>query len=244
MYIPIKIDLNDLIEEFELNPIQIKNLASDLSNEISNTFFAALKQRVNSTLKSAKGIYLKNLSIQTLDPLTKEIVLSGWLPNAINEGVSPFDMKAGFQRAKNVKISSKGNWYVSIPFFHSGPNSSGEIAKPLPKEVHEIVSKQKSPLRENQIPESYRLRQIKQIAGGGTYQHKTSIYTGLKKNEQNGGNGYINFRRVGAVSDKNSFMYPGLQSRDFFGKSLLDIENEIPVLADKIIDDFLKNQGF
>ena len=90
MYIPIKIDLNDLIEEFELNGIQIKNLASDLSNEISNTFFAALKQRVNSTLKSAKGIYLKNLSIQTLDPLTKEIVLSGWLRNAIEEGVSAF----------------------------------------------------------------------------------------------------------------------------------------------------------
>lgn len=243
MYIPIKIDLDDLIEEFELNPRQIENLASDLSNEVSNTFFAALKQRVNSTLKSAKGIYLKNLSIQTLDPLTKEIVLSGWLPNAIEEGVSPFDMKAGFQRAKNVKISSKGNWYVSIPFLHSGPNSSGEVAKPLPKEIHEVVKKQKSPLKENQIPESYRLRQIKQIAGGGTYQHKSSIYTGLKKNEQSG-NGYINFRRVGAVSDVNSFMYPGLQSRDFFGKALLDIENEIPILADKIIDDFLKNQGF
>lgn len=243
MYIPIKIDLDDLIEEFELNPRQIENLASDLSNEVSNTFFAALKQRVNSTLKSAKGIYLKNLSIQTLDPLTKEIILSGWLPNAIEEGVSPFDMKAGFQRAKNVKISSKGNWYVSIPFLHSGPNSSGEIAKPLPKEVYEVVSKQKFPLKENQIPESYRLRQIKQIAGGGTYQHKNSIYTGLKKNEQSG-SGYINFRRVGAVSDVNSFMYPGLQSRDFFGKALLDIENEIPILADKIIDDFLKNQGF
>lgn len=243
MYIPIKINLDDLIEEFELSPSQVFNLGSNLTNELSDTFFSALKQRVNSSLKSARGIYLKNLTIETLDPLTKEIVLSGWLPNAIEQGISPFDMKVGFSKAKNVKISVEGNWYMSIPFLYSTPESSGETGKSLPTEVHEVVKKAKSPLKDNQVPESYKLHQIKQIAGGGTYQHKNSIYTGLKKNEQ-GNSAYINFRRVGATSDPNVFMHPGIQQKDFFGKSLLDIESEIPILADKIIDDFLANEGF
>ena len=42
-------------------------------------------------------------------------------------------MKAGFQRAKNVKISSKGNWYVSIPFFHLEGILPGEIGKTITK---------------------------------------------------------------------------------------------------------------
>lgn len=242
MLIPIKIDLDDLVQEFDLDGSQIKFLGMELTNRISDKYFAAIKQKVNTTLKSTRGIYLKNLRIETIDDLTKEIILSGWLSNAIESGITTFDMKPGFQTAKNVKISLKGNWYTTIPFLWS-KNEGIENKQKLPFEINELVNKQKSPLKETQIPESQRLHQIKDLARGigakdipkaqGLYQHQNSIYTGIQKTD----NGIISFRRVGAIS----FWHPGIVKQDFFGKALDEISSEIPILADKIIDDFIQN---
>lgn len=248
MFIPIKIDLDDLIEEFGLDGAQIKFLGTELTNRISDKYFAAIKQKANTTLKATRGIYLKNLRIETIDDLTKEIILSGWLPNAIESGANTFDMKPGFMKAKNVRISVKGNWYTTIPFLWSPSGSEG--TQQAPKNIYQIIKSQSpKPLKESQIPESQALHQIKNLAKGvnaaklgvsGTYQHKSSIYTGIQKTD----NGAISFRRVGAVSDSNSFWYPGLTKKDFFGTALNEIQNEIPILADQIIDQFLSEQGY
>ena len=66
-----------------------------------------------------------------------------------------------------------------------------------------------------------------------------NIYAGLKKNSTTNG---ISFRRVSETSDPNMFWHPGLKKQDFFGKALNDIQNDIPILADKIIDNFLNSQ--
>lgn len=249
MFIPIKIDLDDLVQEFGLDGNQIKLLGTELTNRISDKYFAAIKQKVNTTLKATRGIYLKNLRIETIDDLTKEIILSGWLPNALESGADTFDMKPGFMKAKNVKVSAKGNWYTTIPFLWSSSGSEG--TQKVPKNIYQMVKEQApKPLKESQIPESQRLHQIKDLAKGinavnvpgaqGIYQHKNSIFTGMQKID----NGAISFRRVGAVSDKNAFWHPGLTKRDFFGTALNEISNEIPILADQIIDEFLEAQGY
>ena len=241
MYFPIKIDLTNLIEEFDLNANQIESLGSQLIDTISNTFFNVLKIEVNNKLKSARAIYLKGLSLKKIDSLTSEITLSGWLPNALEEGANEFDMKEGFSKSDKIKISSTGGWYLTIPFKYSSPNSSSEIKKPLPKEIYDIVKKQKTPLKESQIPESYRLKEIKELANGKTYQHKSSIYQGVKKSEEGGG--YISFRRASNNSDENSWIHPGFEARNFFNKALDEIDSEIPVLADSIINKFIEDIG-
>lgn len=249
MFIPIKIDLTEITEEFDLDGNQIKLLGTELTNRITDKYFAAIKQKVNTTLKATRGIYLKNLRIETIDDLTKEIILSGWLPNAIESGANTFDMKPGFMKAKNVKISARGNWYTTIPFLWSPSGSEG--TQKAPKNIYQIVKEQApKSLKESQIPESQRLHQIKDLAKGinaakvldaqGIYQHKNSIYTGMQKTD----NGAISFRRAGAVSDPNSFWHPGLVKHNFFEKGLQDISNEIPILADQIIDQFLSEQGY
>lgn len=250
MFIPIEINLDNLVEEFDLNPTQIKLLGTELINHISDKYFSAIRQRVNTTLRKTRGVYLQNLKIETIDPFTKEIVLTGWLPNALESGVDTFDMKPGFMGAKNVRISAKGNWYTTIPFQWS--KSGGENGgNKIPSNIYQIVKSQNTSLKSNQIPESSKLQQIKDLAKGigadkkkieGTYQHKSDIHIGIQKSKNT--NGQVSFRRVGAVSDQNSFWHPGIQQRDFFGKGLMDIEGEIPVLSDKIIDDFLASQGF
>lgn len=250
MFIPIKINLNELIEEFGLNENQIKFLGIELTNRISDKYFAAIKQKVNTTLKATRGIYLDNLRIEDIDLLTKEITLSGWLPNAIESGINSFDMKPGFMKAKNIKISVKNNWYSTIPFFWS--SSGSEKSKKIPKNINQIINNQTfiKPLKESQIPESQRLHQIKKIAQGinssntfntqDIYQHKNSIFAGIQKID----NGAISFRRVGAVSNPNSFWHPGITKKDFFGKALNEISSEIPILTDKIIDSYLSAQGY
>ena len=149
-------------------------------------------------------------------------------------------MKEGFSKSDRIKISNDGSWYLTIPFKYSAPNASGETGKPLPKEIHDIVKKQKTPLKESQIPENYNLRQLKELANGKKYQHKSSIYEGVKKNNNNG---FINFRRVGGKSDPNSWIYPNLEGKNFFQQALDDIDNEIPILADNIINKFIEDIG-
>lgn len=249
MYIPIKINLDDLVQEFGLDGNQIKLLGTELTNRISDKYFSAIEQKVNTTLKNTRGIYLRNLRIETIDDFTKEIILSGWLPNALESGADTFDMKPGFMKAKNVRVSAKGNWYTTIPFLWSPSGSEG--TQRAPKNIYQMVKDQApKPLKESQIPESQRLHQIKDLAKGinaskvpgaqGIYQHKNSIYAGMQKID----NGAISFRRVGAVSDPNSFWHPGIMKKDFFGKALNEIQSEVPILADQIIDEFLSAQGF
>lgn len=237
MDLPIKIDLSDFIKEFDLSNSQVKILASKLVDSITKTFVSELKQKVNTTLKSTRQIYLDNLKIETIDEFNKEIKLVGWLPNTIEQGTSSFDMKKYFEKSSKTKVSKKGNWYLVIPFKYNNSTSS---SSKLPKEISNIINKQKTPLKEQQIPESYRLHKIKENSDFGIYQHKNSIYTGISKKN----NDTMSFRTVGAVSDSSSWIYPNLEKRDFFGKSILDISTEIPILANSIINKFLSEQGF
>lgn len=240
MYIPINIDLTDLVEEFDLSASQIEELGSQLITSISNTYFNALKIKVNNKLKSAKALYLKGLSMKKIDSLNVEIKLSGWLPNIIEEGTKSFDMKEGFSKSGKAQISNEGSWYLTIPFEYSAPGSNNG-KKELPKEINDIVQKQKTPLKREQLPQSQRLQQLKELANGKTYQYKSPIFEGLKKD---GNDGAISFRRVGEKSDKNSWIYPQTEGKDFFSQAISDIENEIPVIADSLITKFLDDLNY
>ena len=63
VYIPISVNLDDLVQEFGLDGNQIKLLGTELTNRIGDKYFAAIKQKVNTSLKATRGIYLKNLRI-------------------------------------------------------------------------------------------------------------------------------------------------------------------------------------
>lgn len=237
MNVPIKIDLSNLVEEFDMNVAQIQSLGEELIEKISNNYYSAIRKEVNDNLKSTKNIYLKSLKLEKINLFERELILSGWLPNALENGYPSFDMKIGFLNSKKAKVSKSGIRYLTIPFLWSVNKSEGK--KKIPKEIAAILKRENKPLREIDLPENYRVHEIKNLANGGKYQHKNSIYTGLKKTSSQNG---ISFRRVSENSDTNMFWHPGLQKQDFFGKALRDIQDNIPVLADKVIDNFLNSQ--
>ena len=60
-------------------------------------------------------IYVKSLSKVTISGNTAEFLLQGWLANALELGVSPYDMKIGLLSSDKVKISRTGNTYQRVP---------------------------------------------------------------------------------------------------------------------------------
>ena len=243
MYIPIYLNLDGIIEEFGLTQENILLLSNEIIDKVANEIVSTIRKNVQSTAKSSRQIYLDNLKIEKIDEQTREIVLSGWLANAIESGTPSFDMKEGFKRSSKVKYNNKGKWYLTIPFDFSTPTSSGESGTLMPKEIYSIVKKQTTWLKKSQIPESYNSLKTKEIIRGGNkeeYTHKSSIYEGIKKNDS--GN-YQSMRRVGEASDTNAFIHPGIIKKDYFGQALLELDPIIPIITSDIIDNFLEDIG-
>lgn len=69
------------------------------------------------------------------------ITLVGWLANAIEQGLSAFDMKQGMLRSAKVKYDEKGRPYIDIPFRHMTPGTTGAFGKPMPRAIYQEARK-------------------------------------------------------------------------------------------------------
>lgn len=242
MYFPIRVELGDLVSEFGLDSESVDQLSNMIVTNVTIEFLNALQSNVNRSLKGARNTYLRNIEVVDIDSKNKEIVLHGWLPNAIEDGYPAFDMKPGFSRSQNVEFNKNGGWYLTIPFHFSTPGSLGEGTTKIPNPIYNIVRKQKNPLTKGQIPEPYNKPLTRSLVSNsqrvfGPYTHKSSIYEGLQKTE----GGYITFRTVGANSDPNAFIHKGFKGRKFFETSLEQISPSVPVVTENAINQFLND---
>ena len=112
MNVPINIDLSNLVEEFDLNVAQIQELGGQLIEQISKNYYSAVRKEVNDNLGSTKNVYLKALRLEQVSLFERELILSGWLPNALESGYPSFDMKVGFFNSKKAKLSKNGKKYL------------------------------------------------------------------------------------------------------------------------------------
>lgn len=245
MYFPIRVDLGGLVEEFGLDSNSVEELSNRIVTSVTVEFLNKLQDNVSMTLKGTRATYLNNLEVKDIDSKNKEIILHGWLPNALEDGTQAFDMKPGFAKSLAAHISQNGGWYLSIPFQFATPMALGEGKTKIPQPVYNIVKKQKSPLRADQIPSPYNERRTRPTVSNNyrvfdAYQHKSSIYEGLQKRQQGG---YMTFRRVSNNSDPDAFIHRGFKGEKFFEKSLNDISSSVPVLTENTINQFLKDLG-
>lgn len=83
-------------------------------------------------LKSTSADYISGLT-----PIMKEgkelaIYLRGWLPNAIENGLEPYDMKPGLLHGPHAKMGKNGP-YNTVPFRHGTPGTTGRnVGAPMP----------------------------------------------------------------------------------------------------------------
>lgn len=236
---PINIDLSGLQSQFGISAQQLDQLTEICVKAVTAVVYANWQALAKQQLKSTLPEYLQNIILVDKGRFAKQIVLTGILPNMIEQGASAFDMKQGFKNSphakqiipvynkKNGQIRKAGGWYLTIPFRHGTPGIVGQagFANEMPQEVYDIMRKRTSgvPLSRVEIPSPYDVPRSREAIEATdknpyypAYKHKSSIYDGLTKftgqYAKTTQNTYGTFRRASSNSDPNSWIHKGIKA--------------------------------
>lgn len=244
---PIVINLDGLRAQFGLSADSVDTLTEicikAVTGQIYNNWQALAKQALNGT----RPEYLQNLNVIDKGRFAQQIILTGVLPNMLEQGASPFDMKEGFRKSQKVRYSppvyrtkdgvrvlvKEGGWYLTIPFRIGTPGTAGQagFSGEMPEEVYQVVKSKTDPLTIDEIPDPYNQQQVRQPIydqGGAkvfdSYKHRNSIYEGLAKRtgvyRKTTQNHYGTFRRVSENSDPMSWIHKGLTALNLAEKAI------------------------
>jgi hypothetical protein len=252
MFQAIKIDASELQENFNVDPIDVRNFVSNVVSELAVEYLRYWDKEA-SVLKSSKSQYKNALYTNKIDDLNYEVGLIGWLPNAIEQGLEGFDEKEGFRKSSKIHESKDGGWYLTIPFRHAMAGALGEseiFSGVMPSEVYREAKKLADTgkgLQVGNLPQEYQVPKIRpQVVTKSKvfeqYQHKSSIYAEMQRKVDSTGRGnYQTFRRVSDNSDDNSWIHTGIEARNFHDKALrsMDVPATVDVLASKFVMELL-----
>jgi hypothetical protein len=261
MIVPINIDLRPLIQKFQVDKEDIKPLVTSMLNSITKNIKMEW-MRASNSLGGSRAQYQEGIYIKKVDYNSAIVGLTGWLPNAIEQGISAFDMKVGFEKSNKktitLKVDKDGNtksgWYLTIPFRHATPGALGEsqaFSGVMPDDIYKLAKNltEGEHIKKAMLPPTYtqNLGSRPKVTGYDnvvyeTYQHKGSIYEGIQKSQKAHHGGYISFRRVSDNSDKNSWIHTGIQARNFLEKAITN--SNLDTIKRMEIDKFLNSLGF
>jgi hypothetical protein len=119
----------------------VEKILDDLAAMAQAKWVNLAKQR----LGSSKQAYIWGINIGGIEaePGARTLSLAGWLPNAVEQGLSAFDLRQTLlgPNAKNRKPSfiyvkgqpkvRSGEWYANVPFRHGTPASQGQAGPPM-----------------------------------------------------------------------------------------------------------------
>lgn len=268
---PIEIDLTGLKSQFlgKIDDQQINELTETCVQLVTRAVFSNWESLAKKELHATLPEYLHNLNIVDKGKFNKQIILTGTLPEMVESGASPFDLKDGFKKSKYVKytlpvysakgkqVYKGGDWYLTIPFRQGTPGIVGQagFANEMPKEIYALMIHRaaNSPLTKAEIPNPYDIPRsraaIYDSQSGkvlyGEYRHKASIYEGIIKQSAAYNkvvqNTYVSFRRAGANSDPLSWIHKGIQARDLAQKAVdaTNVEQIVENATLQFLDDIL-----
>lgn len=220
----------------------------------------AMRERVFTLAEMARGEWIRQAQthlegsaadyIAGIQPVEVEgnwatVALVGELPNAIENGKAPFDMKPGLLKGPNAKVGKNGR-YNTVPFRHGTPETTGKrVGAPMPITGHTpkgtptsliyAAAKRVKASSENATGKTvwggrtgdfggYGMRTQLPVKGGrpGAYTWKASPFAGMvkiaKTYKSAVQNQYVTFRRVSDNSDPSSWWHPGIKARRFVNR--------------------------
>ena len=243
MLIPVHIDFSDFANKMGLRLSETEALAETVLRNVTSGFMKSWINTAEKELHQTRQEYVNSIYVEQIRPLTWVVGLRGIFPNMLEQGATPFDMKEGFSQSSKKKLKKDGGWYLTIPFRHATPTAlavASIFTDRLPKEVYAIAKREltnsQMQLKTSQLPLNYQDTLIRpeildkvnnQIYP--QYEHKSPLYTGLKRSDLPNNGQYTTFRRVSDLSDSNSWIHTGLQARKFAEKALnsFDIGNVV-----------------
>ena len=255
----VSIDIGNVPNEFALTKDQVEQMIDYTVKTVTAKFAENWEIEAGKELNSIRNRYVRSLNLVDDGWMAGAVTLVGELPMMLEQGASSFDMKQNFKNSDKAVQKEGGGWYLTIPFRIASSEALGEsevFSGVMPKDVYNIAkSKQvdeqtrsSNSIKPNELPDKYKPKKKKvEIPESNTfkeYQHKTSIYAGIRKekDEETGQNRYTNFRRVSDESDPASWQYPGLEAKQIGDKALNNMD--INTVIDQSVDDVLSQLGF
>lgn len=265
--IPVLIDTSAVSAEFNLSSQDAKNMVSFVVKELTARYAKNWDNEAKRALRSTRQIYRSSLVVGEQGPFTGYVMLVNKLPNMIESGASPFDMKSGFSKSSKARSSRSGGWYLTVPFRFATPGALGEneaFSNIMPQSVYSVAKtlsprqstmggavKQGQSLKANQIPSPYNIPRTRAMIVTKSktfeeYKHKHSIYEGMQRSQKTYERAtqgqYVTFRRVSDNSDPNSWIHKGIEARRLSDQALT--RTNIPHEVDMAVDNYLARLGF
>ena len=252
---PIIIDTMGLSQEFDLTQEDVDNMKRAVVQTVTTAIHSAWMDEAKHQLGSTRDQYINSIIVVDKGPFENLLTLVGTLPNMIEQGQDPYDMKEGFARSNKKKITKdkdgKIGWYLTIPFTWASPGALGESSQftgVLPKDISSLLKKkqkthgQQASLSLKDMPSEFQIPKTRPSMLLDNklvpeYKNKNSIYEGLSQKSKGGK--VMSFRRVSSNSDDNSWMHRGLKAANLAEKA---VENtDIGEIVGDVIDMYLDN---
>ena len=225
------------------------------------------REEASASLRSTRKIYKAGILPVEMGNKVATIRLVGTLPNMLENGASPFDMKIGMLASPLVKLDAKGDPYMTVPFRHGTPDAIGEdFSNVMPEDVYGVMKDRpitkvthnqvmrSDQLKHGELPERFqgekglgtreRIEATATTPVYGAYKHKANINQGMIRYQQLTESGvkqshYMTFRRISLKSDANSWIHRGFQARRLAERAVqgLDISADIENQLRNFIDE-------
>ncbi len=243
---PVKIDISELVGAFDVSREEVEGFSSALVKRMASRFVYDLRSEANSRLRKTRETYKRGIIMTPAGGGAVMVELIGFLPNAVEAGLSPFDMKIGFAQSEKAVRKLDGGWYLTIPLGHASSGALGEaetLGDPMPESVWQVAKKLGAgqSLQSGLAAKGKRDKIIMKSKVFEEYVHKSDKYAGMRKSSKTGHAGYTTFRRVSDKSDNDSFIHSGIDAHNLFESAF----NETNILheIDLARDEFLGGLG-
>lgn len=257
----MQFDFSDLREEFNMSQKDVDGLLDYTVKEITAAFAQEWENQASQNLHSSRNLYMRSIVVSDPGPFKGAVELVNDVPNMIESGKPPYDMKPVLLNGKKAKTGKNGKKYNTVPYSIGTPEALEEnFSTIMPEAIYEAVKSKPQDipivggvrtqgLTKAEIPEQYREPIKKMVFNPKSeafeeYTHKSSIYEGIVRQKSNvtGQNSYMSFRRVSENSDPLAWIHPGFTAMNLAEKAYdaLDIQS----VSTNAIDNYLIKSGF
>lgn len=257
----LNFDFQPFRDELNMSQSDIDDLLDFTVKEVTASFAEEWEKQASENLNSTRNQYMRSIVVTNPAKFQGAVELIGDVPNMVESGRGPFDMKPFLLNGKNSKVDKYGNRYNIVPFSIGTPEALEEnfttimptevyeVAKELETDISTVGGMRSQGVTSDMLPEKYREKITKNVFNPKSerfeeYTHKNSIYEGITKykSEVTNQNSYMSFRRVSEKSDPLSWIHSGFTAMNLAEKALQELN--VPRVSSNAIDNFLSQHGF
>ncbi|MBT8428502.1 MAG: hypothetical protein KJN79_01180 [Gammaproteobacteria bacterium] len=144
----VEIDMSDVIPEQMLAALS-ESMVVHILDSVATSARAKWIRLAQTELQTSRQSYIQGIQdVESEGPMERSITLLGWLPNAIENGLAPFDMRetllgpgssirkpifksAGKGRSGATLYEATGQYYAHVPIRHGTPGTTGLAGLPM-----------------------------------------------------------------------------------------------------------------